>query len=294
MKTLVHPYTGLHRGAWTKGNLHTHTTRSDGARSPQDVIDDYASRGHGFLMLSDHDTPISEAELAKLHNRGMVLIPGNEVSDQGPHLLHVNASCRVPPHADRQRVIDEVIAAGGLAIVNHPNWYGSFDHCSIQQMTAWSGYVGLEIYNGTIGRLDGSPYATNKWDMLLAQGRQLWGFANDDSHTAKDDVGLGWNVAYIKERTVVGVVNALAAGRFYASTGVTIKHIEVTGMHIRLETEDACRIVALQQVARRFAQVDDKVIDVTVPAGAQYVRFECWGAGEKFAWTQPFFVAEEV
>ena len=34
----------------------------------------------------------------------------------------------------------------------------------------------------------------------------------------------------------------------------------------------------------------EKLLEVEVPADAGYVRFECWGAGETFAWTQPFFI----
>ena len=41
---------------WLKGNLHAHTTESDGSRPPQEVVDDYAARGYDFLMISDHDT----------------------------------------------------------------------------------------------------------------------------------------------------------------------------------------------------------------------------------------------
>jgi hypothetical protein len=92
-------------------------------------------------------------------------------------------------------------------------------------------------------------------------------------------------------------MDALRHGRFYASTGVTITSIEVDGLTIRLETENAQRIVALQQTGRRFAQVDDRAITVQVPDDATYVRFECWGAGERFAWSQPFYVegtADEV
>jgi hypothetical protein len=34
-------------------------------------------------------------------------------------------------------------------------------------------------------------------------------------------------------------------------------------------------------------------IEVRVPPEARYVRLECWGPGESFAWTEPFFVVEE-
>ncbi|MEX0774908.1 MAG: CehA/McbA family metallohydrolase [Phycisphaeraceae bacterium] len=291
---LDHPYTDLTAGQWLRGNLHTHTNRSDGRRPPQDVLDDYAARGYGYVMISDHDLFTSASDYQQWDARGMILIPGNEITSNGPHLLHVDADRFIAPSAQRQQVINEVTgetggAGQGFIIVNHPNWQGKFDHCTIAQMREWVGYVGMEIYNGTIGRLDGSPYATNKWDMLLSEGRRIWGFANDDSHLPKDDVELGWNVTYVTQRSVAGVVAALRAGRFYCSTGVRISDISVSGRHITIRTDNARRIVALKNIGQRFAVADGNTIEVDYPEEAKYVRFECWGDGEQFAWTQPFW-----
>lgn len=295
MPKLSHPYNNLSGGQWLRGNLHTHTTHSDGQRPPQEVIDDYAQRGYDFLMISDHDLFTSDVHLQQWNPRGMVMIPGNEITASGPHLLHVDADRFISPLPQRQEVINQVVAATaqtgrGFIIVNHPNWFAGFDHCSIEQMREWVGYVGMEIFNGTIGRLDGSPYATNKWDMLLTQGRRVWGFANDDHHLAVGDIELGWNMAYVKDRSVKGVVDALRTGRFYCSSGVVIQSIAVDGMMIRIRANNARRIVALRDTAKRIAVVDGTEMTLTVPDNAKYVRFECWGDGESFAWTQPFFV----
>ena len=293
MNKIENPYAALTGGQWLKGNLHTHTTRSDGARPPQDVIDDYAGRKYDFLMISDHDIYTSNEDLSRYDARGLVLIPGNEITANGPHMLHVNASRLIAPAPRRQTVLNE--AAGSdpqsFVIANHPNWTSSFDHTTLKQLEEWTGYAGLEIFNGTIGRLDGSPYATNKWDMLLSQGHRIWGYANDDSHLPVDDVGLGWNVVYARTRSLPDIVDALRRGRFYASTGVVIRDLRVEGTTVRLETENAERIVALRQVGSRFAQVDSNTIEVQIPPEARYVRFECWGRGESFAWTQPLFVS---
>ena len=62
---------------WYRGNLHTHTTRSDGKREPQVVVDDYAERGYDFLMISDHDLVTDPREL---NPRGMVLIFMNRLA----------------------------------------------------------------------------------------------------------------------------------------------------------------------------------------------------------------------
>lgn len=285
-----HPYQDLSGGRWLVGNLHTHTTSSDGQRDHQAVIDDYAGRGYGFLMISDHDIYTALEDYRSYDAQGMIMVPGNEISANGPHMLHVGAKDWVEPHADRQRVIDEVNATGGgIVLFNHPNWHANFNHCPQELFERCEGYVGLEIYNGVICRLEGSPYATDRWDMLLTQGRRIWGFAHDDSHAATGDVGLGWNVAYVTEETPAGVVEALRAGRFYASTGVVINEIRVEGNKIWIATENAGRIVALRQGAVRLAVVDGAEIEVEVPEGVGYVRFECWGDGEAFAWTQPFF-----
>ena len=52
----------------------------------------------------------SSEDLAKFDSGDMVLIPGNEISAQGVHLLHVNAKSLVPHDKDRQKVIDAVNA----------------------------------------------------------------------------------------------------------------------------------------------------------------------------------------
>ena len=290
MITIEHPYQNLTDGKWIKGNLHTHTTSSDGERPHQAVIDDYASRGHGFLMISDHDIYTSADDYLAFDNQGLILIPGNEVTANGPHMQHIGASSLIAPDENRQQVIDDIANDTGFAIFNHPNWQSRFSHCPQELLERCQGYVGLEIYNGVISRLGGSPYATNRWDMLLSQGRRLWGFANDDSHMAVGDVGLGWNTVYVQEETVESILHSLREGHFYASTGVEISRIQVDGQQITLETTNAARVVALREHGRRFAQVDDHSISVDVPSDATYVRFECWGIGEAFAWTQPFFM----
>jgi len=291
MKTLDHPYQNLSGGQWLRGNLHAHTTRSDGTRDMPAVIADYARRGYDFLMISDHDIYTGPEDYAGVDAHGLVLISGNEVTRGGPHLLHVDADRLIEPQRERQAVMDAVAASRGFVIVNHPNWQEGFDHCSMELLRAWRGYAGVEIYNGVIGRLKGSPYATAKWETLLAEGRRVWGFANDDSHLPAD-VELGWNTVYTEERSVEGIIAALRAGRFYASTGVIITDIHVADGRIRIETSNAERIGALSRWAQRFAVADANTIEVEVPDGTPYVRFECWGRGEQFAWTQPFWIVD--
>ena len=289
MKVLEHPYNELDGGQWLKGNLHAHSNHSDGARTHQQVIDDYAGRGYDFLMFADHDCLTDHERYDRLDDRGMVLIPGNEITAGGPHMLHVNADRLVRPIRQRQAVIDNIGDGDSFIIINHPNQGSSFDHCPASLLRQLRGYRGIEIYNGMCGSDRGSPYALGKWDMVLAEGRKVWGFASDDSHTAAD-VGLGWIMVYAYERTIAGVLSALKAGRFYASTGVTLKNIHVRGLHVHIETRNAARIVAIATGGKRIGVADGPAMSVDVPPHVKYLRFECWGTGEQFAWTQPFFV----
>ncbi len=283
--TLEHPY--LARDvSWLKGNLHCHSNRTDGSRPAQEVIDAYADLGYDFLALSDHDILSDPAELDP---RGMVLLSGNEVSAKGPHLLHIGARSRVEPDEERQVVLDAAAAAGGFTVINHPNWQQHFNHCPLERLEAWNGYLGMEIYNAVIRELPGSPLATNKWDMLLGRGRRVWGFANDDSHRPSHD-GQAWNMVQVGGRSADAVLEALSKGRFYASTGVMLSSIRVDGATVEVATENASRITVVTDYGKRLAQEDGSSASFTVPEEVGYVRFECWGAGESMAWTQPFFI----
>lgn len=81
-------------GARLKTDLHIHTREGDafityGAR---DVIDRAAREGFRVLSISNHDTLTFDGELAAYaRDRGIVLIPGVEVTVEGRHVLVYNA-----------------------------------------------------------------------------------------------------------------------------------------------------------------------------------------------------------
>ncbi|MCL2640143.1 MAG: CehA/McbA family metallohydrolase [Phycisphaerales bacterium] len=275
---------------WLKGNLHTHTTRSDGTRSPQRVLDLYAAIGHDFAVFSDHDT---FSDYAELDPHQIVLLPGcNEVSNFGNHLLQIGSTAIAEPNEDRQKVIDAILATGGIAIMNHPNWEANWNHCPYEVLQKLKGYHGLEIFNGVCHDLEGSAYAIDKWERLLSEGRIVWGFANDDSHRDNQE-GRGWNVVQVPadEANTATILAALRSGNFYASTGVTIDTIEVTGSVLRIVAKDAQEIEIFGDKAVRLAvsKSGEITFDATT-ANATYIRAQLYGQGSAMAWTQPFVV----
>src|SRR2546422_1617656 len=46
---------------WLRGNLHAHTTYSDGVKTPQELIAEYEALGYDFLAITDHEDLIGSS-----------------------------------------------------------------------------------------------------------------------------------------------------------------------------------------------------------------------------------------
>src|SRR5438552_18487669 len=68
--------------ALLRGNLHAHTTFSDGVLPPEGLIAEYETLGYDFLAITDHDDLITEGyweAIAKLAPK-LLLFSGVELS----------------------------------------------------------------------------------------------------------------------------------------------------------------------------------------------------------------------
>lgn len=287
MSRIINPY--VNKPVFKlRGNLHAHSTRSDGSRSPQTVIDDFAARGYDFLMLSDHDTL---SDYTGLDTRGMILIPGNEISGTY-HTLHVNAKTFIPQNPDTQAVSDAIRADGGMMIMNHPNWQANFNHFPISLLRSCHGYQGVEIVNGTVRDNEGSEYALDKWDQLLSDGRKVWGFGNDDAHH-DDGCGLAWNVVWTNDRSLEGIMEAFNNGSFYVSTGCEISDIRVFGEFLHVRAPDAAKLYISTLHGNRIAESYGNEIHYRLSdTDRGFLRVTAVAGPDQFAFTQPFFIKD--
>ncbi len=83
----------MSKAGWLKGNLHTHTTESDGDASPEYVASWYREHGYDFLVLSDHNHVTILDEADSQPGEWPLLIPGEEVSSRifdRTRPIHVN------------------------------------------------------------------------------------------------------------------------------------------------------------------------------------------------------------
>lgn len=285
------PYFQDGQSLWLKGNLHVHSQRSDGAETPQRMVDEYSKAGYDFLGLSDHDVlGVTDG----LESGNMILLQGTEVCGGCNHMIDVGARTLVKANTDLQKTIDAINATSGFAILCHPNWEQDFNHYPYETLLALKNYAGIEIFNGVVIDLAGYHLATDKWDRLLTEGRRVWGYAHDDAHRLVHTF-RGWNMVQARQRTGEAILDSLKNGRCYASSGVEITSIATDGPVLTVKTANAQRIAVFGQYGARLICVEAaEVVFDTTKVASPYVRVECYGGGDRTAWTQPFYIRNGI
>jgi len=131
------------------------------------------------------------------------------------------------------------------------------------------------------------------WDAALGAGATVWGVASDDAHhygggSGRWPAGGGW-ITVRARRDPQAIMDALAAGRFYASTGVELERAEVRDGELVVELaaseRQPCRIDFIENGAR-VATATERAARRALPA-AGYVRAVVTRADGKQAWVQP-------
>ncbi len=285
-------------GRWYRGNLHVHTTKSDGRMSPEEMVDWHIAHGYDFLSLTEHRFRLESAPYSR---EGLLLIPGIELDGRDPtsgiyHLvgLGVENSIRHNPGWSFQAAIDAIRAAGGLAVLAHPYWSGQTSTDLLTVEGAW----GIEVFNGVCQKERGKGLSTVHWDELLAAGKRLWGLAVDDAHGHPPDGDLGWGWVMVKaeELSQEAILKALEAGAFYSTSGPEIHDLRL---------EDGVVTVRCSPVEHIYFVCDWALGDAVhawdgsplTEAGFQlrnegetYLRVECVDYRGRCAWSQPFYL----
>ena len=232
---------------WFKGNLHTHTNKSDGDSSPETVVDWYSNNKYDFLVLSDHNhLTILDSNQTKL-----LLIPGEEITLNLPYTIHINAigikkviepTLRANKVKTLQANIDNIISSGGLAEIIHPNFRWALNEKDLVQVR---GAHFIEVFNGNYNTHNygggGKKSVEEMWDEMLSKKIKIWGVAVDDSHHFKEEFaphrhnpGRGWVEVFAKNLSEKNILDSMRNGYFYFSNGVKFKKINFNKEKIEL------------------------------------------------------------
>ena len=193
-----------------------------------------------------------------------LLIQGEEISDKFEKApVHLNASNLVdliPPMKGQsvydtiqnnvRAVLEQRQETGQPMIVhlNHPNFgFG----VTAEDLMRVQGERFFEVYNG-------HPGVANSGDVLHAGTERIWdivltrrlaelhlpvmyGLATDDGHAyhnvpnRESNPGRGWVMVLANELSAEALIDALEAGRFYASSGVRLDRVEASDEGLSVE-----------------------------------------------------------
>jgi hypothetical protein len=302
---------------WYKGNTHTHTLNSDGDSTPADVAKWYRENRYNFLFITDHEHVTNVASLNDLHGKAgtFIVIGAQEVTDSyDKKPYHINAlgiskvvmPNRLPGAIETlQKNIDDVVSAGGIAQVNHPNFGWAL---TPEQLIKLQNYTLLEIHNGhpLVNNLGGggSPGAEALWDAVLTSGKLVFGVADDDSHFFKrigdptvPTPGQGWIYVRSSELTPAAILDALKRGDFYASTGVELSDYQANNKQIVVTLKQASsskyRIQFIGRSGRVLSESVSSPATYPIKGDEGYVRAKIYESNGKMAWTQPVIVGKQ-
>ncbi|MDX1284484.1 MAG: hypothetical protein R3182_05715 [Draconibacterium sp.] len=315
-----------------KANLHTHTTRSDGGHSPQDIVDRYNAFGYKILAITDHNEVTfpwvgfselspSEGAYKKLEEGridsnavvyedrnpkelGMFAIQANEVSS--PHHLGSFFSDYLDQPGDEHTTIEEIGKKNGIILLHHPGRYTSRDpekytvDWYVDLFTKFDYVTGMEVYN------QGDRYKNDRvlWDSILVRTmteRPVWGYSNDDYHGGITALGRNWNLFILPELTEESIRLGMMEGRFlytYAfkgHNGPEVPQIESINVDNK---KGIIEIVSSGQDSIRWISGGDVVcrgnkINLSELTDlSNYVRAEIFGP-ESITGTQPFGIKQE-
>lgn len=235
--------------SWFKGNLHCHSTVSDGVISPEEAVEVYRSNGWDFLALTDHEVYSNWQEFS---DEEFLIIPGIEVGigisrpGRCHHIVGIHSGVQDAPdpkHLERfdksklmdsigaQRVVDELTSYGYQGIYCHPSW----SRVEFEDIREIQGFFAMEIYNHGCAIENHTGLSLEYWDSFLRRGRRIWGVATDDAHhRAKDSCG-GWVMVSASAFSMDSIVDALMKGAFYSSNGPSIMRYEVDNGKVVVE-----------------------------------------------------------
>jgi hypothetical protein len=300
------------KGRFWRGNLHTHSTRSDGVLSPEEVCRRYKAEGYDFMALTDHFVgafgyPI--VDTVPMRDAGFTTILGAELHSGAMangelwHILAVglpadfapsNSPSFVPVAGQETgaEIAARAVAAGAFVAIAHPQWLG----LTLADARTITAAHAVEIYNHGCAmgcdRPDGFAIA----DLLLTEGRKLTLIATDDAHFSEPDHFGGWVMVKAEANEPEALLSALKAGHFYSSQGPELRDVRIEGGKLIVECSAVSSIVALGWGTGAKAVHGHSMTRGEVSLdrlnNSPWVRAAVIDAAGKRAWSNPIWLGE--
>ena len=296
-------------GRFWRGNLHTHSTRSDGVLAPEEVCRRYRDEGYDFLALTDHFVGRYGYPIVDTCRCGPTGLPRSWGRNCIPARWQM-ASCgiswpsacqpisrrrirpRFVPVAGQEtgaEIAARAVAAGAFVAIAHPQWSG----LAMDDARAITAAHAVEIYNHGCAmgcdRADGFMVA----DQLLTEGRRLTLIATDDAHFSEPDHFGGWVMVKSEANEPEALLAALKAGAFYSSQGPELRDVRIEDGHLVVECSAVASIIAIGWGTGAKAVHGQSLTRGAVPLerlnNSPWVRAAVIDAAGKRAWSNPIW-----
>lgn len=194
--------------------LHCHSSCSRGKKlpveckgGPREVVRQADRSGLAGIALTDHDTIRGwrQAE-SEARMRGLVFIPGMEISTTRGHVIGLGLTDRVPPGLPVEETVDMIRAQGGISVAPHP-----FDVRGDGIRFDMAKCDAIEVFNGL--SMDRLPNSFCRWKSKDLINPKVGG---SDSHML-ETIGLVRN--WIEADDLDGVLREIRAGRVRIEEG---------------------------------------------------------------------------
>ena len=280
-------------GEWFRGNLHMHTTCSDGGLALHEAAKFYAGRGYDFISITDHMVPFVGAESDDA--LPLMVLDGIELDGEDEDGSYYHAVCvghvdGVTPDMGFTEALEKARSQGSFLIWAHPHWSLNTVAEGVRH-----NFDGIEIYNSGSQIAEGKGNGTFHWDMVLLKQPGVLGFATDDAHffEAAPLEANGWIMVNAPDLSKEAIMASIRAGNFYSSSGPEFKSITIErGNRVVAETSPVVhtRLIGPRAKNKYKGMFDRDPMTHThfrIPDDWAFARLEIEDAYGRTAWSNP-------
>ena len=223
---------------WLSGDLHMHSTASDGQYDTYTLAQKAKKAGLDFICITDHNNFSENFFLPNIEN--LTIIPGVEWTHYKGHMnimgLHAPFDSFVlNTQEDMDKFIQGVRNKGAIVTANHPKDNGC------PYLWESDNYDLFEIWNGPMR--PSNNRAIQMWHDLLMEGKHIPIVGGSDYHRSMHPVNLGHPTTrvYAKSNTQEDILDALLHGKAYvtASPKGPYMDYEIKDEYLHVELEHA-------------------------------------------------------
>jgi hypothetical protein len=213
-----------------------------------------------------------------------------------PDVIGIGAEESPNPDLSLSERVSALHEQGAFTIAAHPTYCAAMpeDYLDCKDLN------GLEVYNAYCEEAYANGVATETWDMLLGEGKRIWGVASDDAHlnTKKryySDAGHAWVEIWVPELSQEEILKSLERGSFYSTQGPKFLSLDVTATSITVNCTPVQQIRWRTRGSTGFVDCSGDHGDLRESALPEwfkprdYVRIELVDPQGLKAWSNPLY-----